>query len=101
MARDALKPLCYDLSQIDVDFTNPKAVSPLVWIGTVVRHDIAFAVGVLSRFIAVSQDSQLTAVKRVIQYLLRTKDTGLRNRNVSTSAPIAYSDSNWAGDFWD
>jgi hypothetical protein len=103
MATDALKTLVYDSSPINLTFPYAKAVGSLIWIGTVVRPDIAFAIGVLSRFIAVPRDSHVAAVKRVVQYLLSTKNLGLKYRMTpgKPSIPISYSDSDWAGDLRD
>jgi hypothetical protein len=103
MANDALKTLCYDSSEIDTSFPYAKAVGSLIWIGTVVRPDMAFAVGVLSRFIAIPRNTHIAAVKRIVQYLLHTKDMGLVYRALTTNSSvlIAYSDSDWAGDLRD
>lgn len=103
MPTDALKTLYYDSPPINLKFPYAQAVGSLIWIGTVVSPHIAFAVGVLSWFIAVPRDSHVAAVKRVVHYLLRTKNMGLTYRTIPTksSVPICYSDSDWAGDLQD
>ena len=62
---------------------------------TCTRPDIAFAVGQLSRFTQKPGLTHWRAVRRVLRYLIRTKDYGLFYRGYP---PIleGYSDATWA-----
>jgi hypothetical protein len=102
MDTGSLRNFAADESPIDAVFPYAKAISSLLWLGTVARPDVTFAVNVLSRYIVKPQSSQVTAVKRVIRYLKGTRDRGLvysRARQENNKMPIAYSDSDWGGDY--
>ena len=67
------------------------------------RLDIAFAVGVLSRHVASPGNVHMLAVKHVFRYLHGTSKYRLVfcvNDSID-SPPIAYVDSDWAGDWTD
>ncbi|XP_050289682.1 secreted RxLR effector protein 161-like [Quercus robur] len=64
---------------------------------TASRPDIAFSVGVCSRFQSNPKVSRLNAVKRIIKYVSGTCDYGLFYRKESNLSLVGYSDSDWAG----
>ena len=64
---------------------------------TASQPDIAFSVGVCSRFQFKSKVSHLNAVKRIIKYFGGTCDYGLFYSKESNMSLAGFSDSDWAG----
>lgn len=64
---------------------------------TASRPDIAFSVGVCARFQADPKESHLTAVKRIIRYIIGTVNFGLHYSFESNAEIAGYSDADWAG----
>lgn len=64
------------------------------------RPDIAFAVGLVSRFMSDPKVSHMIAVKRILRYLKCTQNAGLLfPKGPGQCAELeAYSDSDWSGD---
>jgi hypothetical protein len=95
-----------DESLIDTVFPYAKAIGSLLWIGTVARPDITFSVNVLARYMTKPRSSHVTAAKRVIRYLLGTRNLGLvychpRPQNANMGSITGFSDSDWGGDLRD
>ena len=63
---------------------------------TASRPDIAFSVGVCSKFHSNSKVSHLNAVKRIIKYVGGTCDYGLFYSKESNLSLAGFSDSDWA-----
>ena len=64
---------------------------------TTSKPDIAFSVGICSRFQYKPKASHLNAIKRIIKYVGGTCDYGLFYSK-ETNLPLAgFSDSDWAG----
>ena len=61
------------------------------------RLDIAFSVGVCSRFQSNPKISHLNAVKRIIKYVGGTCDYGLFYSKDSNLSLAGFSDSDWTG----
>jgi hypothetical protein len=61
------------------------------------RPDIGFAVNKVSQFMQDPRDVHWSAVKRILRYLKGSFDHGLYIHKDSTSALVAFSDSDWAG----
>ena len=62
------------------------------------RPDIAYVVGVVSRFMHKPQIQHMTAVMRILRYLKGISSSGLlfgKNDNLDL---LAYTDADWAGD---
>ena len=59
-----------------------------------VRPDIAYAVGVLSRFTSKPSKDHWLAIKRVMRYLIGTKSYGLFYKKYPTMIE-AFSDADW------
>jgi hypothetical protein len=82
---------------LDPKVPYAELVASLLYLSTNTRPDIAYAVGVLSRFMSKPMDKHWTAAKRVLRYLAGTYTLGLfyarDRRDVS-----AYSDADFAGD---
>lgn len=64
------------------------------------RPDIAFAVGIVSRYMEEPKASHWAAVKQILRYLAGTVNYGCAYRKKNTAEPIlvGYSDSDLAGD---
>ena len=60
------------------EFDYMSAVGGLLYLTMTTRPDIAYPVGVLSRFMSCPGQDHVRAAKRVIGYLFRTKDYGIR-----------------------
>jgi hypothetical protein len=71
------KPEASDIVSKDV-FDYMSAVGGLLYIALTTRPDVAYAVGVLSRFMACPAASHVESAKKVISYLYRTKEYGIR-----------------------
>ena len=71
-----------------------KVIGSLMYAMTCIRADIAFAIGKLSRFTSNLGPHHWIAIRRVLRYLLRTKDYGIV---YSGEPPIleGYSDASW------
>ena len=64
---------------------------------TASRPDIAFSVGVYSRFQSNPKVSRLNAVKKIIKYVGGTCDYGLFYSKESNMSLGGFSDFDWAG----
>ena len=62
------------------------------------RPDIAYAVGVVSRFMHKPQIHHMTAVMRILRYLKKTNSRGLLFRKNDNLDLLACTDADWAGD---
>ena len=65
------------------------------------RPDIAFSVGVCSRFQSNPKVSHLNDVKRIIKYVGGTCDYGLFYSKESNLSLVGFFDSDWAGNAGD
>ena len=62
------------------------------------RLDIAFAVGVVSRFMHRPQIQHMIAVVRILRYLKGTSTRDILFRKNDHLDLLAYTDANWTGD---
>jgi len=60
--------------------------------------DIAYAIGMVSRYAAALGQAHMTAVKRIFHYLWETSDYKLIYQWDKAGELVVYSDSDWAGD---
>ena len=74
------------------------AVGSLMYVMLGTRPDLAFAVGVVSRYSSDPRPEHWTAVKRILRYLKGTRDVVLRYIGGTTATPVGYSDSDWGSD---
>lgn len=72
-------------------------VGSLMWPAIHTRPDIAYAVGVLSRYCSNPGPFHCKYLQRVIRYLLGTLDVGLVFRKDTEDDIVGYSDSDYAG----
>ena len=62
------------------------------------RPDVAYAVGIVSRFIQRPQIQYMTKVMRILRYLKGTSDRGILFQKHGHLDLLAYTDADWAGD---
>lgn len=79
-----------------VNFPYREAIGSLLFLSSVSRPDISFAVNVLSRYVNNPSQQHVNALKRVIRYLINTKDLCITYGG--SSDLTGYSDSDFAGD---
>jgi hypothetical protein len=72
-------------------------IGSLMYIALATRPDIAYAVTALSRYNASPLQMQLTAAKRVLQYLKTTIEFELHLGDNRQSTLEGFTDSDWAG----
>ena len=84
-----------------IDAPYREAVGALMHLMCATRPDIAFAVGMVARFMDSPQEVHWTAVKRVFRYLQGTKTHGIRFKSSGDLDFKCFSDANWAGDVTD
>ena len=65
---------------------------------TCTRPDIAYSVGVVSRFMEAPKQSHWKAIKRILRYIQGTKSLGLFYSRTTDYKLLGYSDSDWCGD---
>ena len=80
-----------------VDITLHRSMIGCLLYLTASRPDIAFSVGVCSRFQSNSKVSHLNAIKRIIKYVGGTCDYGLFYSKESNLSLIGFLDSDWVG----
>lgn len=73
-------------------------VGSLLYAAMATRPDIAQAVSVVSKFNTNPNTAHLTAVKRILRYLNRTLNLGLKYQRSETGTLAGFSDGDWAGD---
>ncbi len=83
-----------------VTFPYSSLVGELMWIASNVRPDILFATQILSSYLIKPNEIHITAVKRILRYLLETKELGLvfQDHSEKIPRPTGYSDSDFASD---
>lgn len=103
MATNALTIFERDTSEAfdDPPWPYSQLVGELLWIGTILRIDIAFAVNILARYMHRPKLIHWTAAKRVLCYLKGTKNLGIVYAFNTNNSPVGYCDSDWAGDLSD
>jgi hypothetical protein len=75
-------------------------VGSLIYL-TITRPDIAFAVGLVSRFMQAPTKSHLDAAKRILKYVSSTLDLGLFYKKDSEFVLHGYTDADMGGDLDD
>jgi hypothetical protein len=74
-----------------------KLVGSLLYL-TATRPDIAYAVGMVSRFMSDPHLEHWNAAKRILRYIKGTYNLGLEYQNGGNVQLAGYTDSDWAGD---
>lgn len=73
-----LKPTAGSDKDKSVDETSYRSmIGSLLYLGLTTRPDITYAVCALARYVSNPKKMHLTVVKRIIKYVLRTRDYGL------------------------
>jgi hypothetical protein len=100
-----MRPQTEEEKRMMQDVPYQSAVGSLMYAMISTRPDIAYAVGVVSQFLANPGPTHWTAVKRIMRYLQGTLDYCLiynGRSNVEdlkqSISPIGYTDSDWAGE---
>lgn len=76
-----------------------EAIGSLMYLMVGTRPDLAFSVGLLSKFVERPCSTHLQAVKRVLRYLIGTKNAALVfGRTSNNLIPEVFVDADWAGD---
>jgi hypothetical protein len=73
-------------------------IGALLFLAVSTRPDIAFPVGVLSRFVSCSNQSHWDAAVDIIRYLKGTKTKGIILGKLWNKEVTGYADSDWASD---
>lgn len=88
-----------ETSQEKVDYPYREVVGSLLYLSTRTRPDVAQAVNQASRKTENPSKDDVTAVKKILKYLVGTKDKGIMfKRNIPIGDIRAFSDSDYAGD---
>jgi hypothetical protein len=92
-----------DLQKLDTcDSTLPyrSLLGSLLWLARGTRPDISYSVSYLSQFSNCCSEEHFSALRRVLKYLIATKEHKLVLPKIKTDQLeiTAYSDSDWAGD---
>lgn len=88
--------LCKNLNEVPNNFPYREAVGALLFLSSVSRPDISYAVNLVSRYVNNPDTSHVNALKRIIRYLINTKDMSIvYDSNIELTG---YSDSDFAGD---
>ena len=66
---------------------------------TLTRHDISYAVGVMSRYMQNPKTPHLEAVRRILRYVKSTIDYGLLYKKGEECKLVGYCDTDYAGDY--
>lgn len=86
-----------DLLCVKVPFRE--AIGSLMFLATVSRPDIAFAVNAVSRYLNCYNNSHWQAIKRIFRYLQGTVDLGIMYRSGGSKLQLErYSDADYASD---
>ena len=80
---------------------NKSAVGSLLHLYNRTRPDIAYAVGLVSRFSSDPCKEHWMAVKRIFRYLKSTTNYGLLYKAEGSTDCVGFSDADWAGDLSD
>lgn len=83
-------------NEIISNFPYREAVGALLFLSSVSRPDITYAVNLVSRYVNNPGAIHINAVKRIIRYLISTKEMSIVYD--SDTELVGYSDSDFAGD---
>jgi hypothetical protein len=82
----------------DTGFSYRGVVGSLMYLMVGTRPDIAVAVSELSRYLEKPSKEHVTAAKRVLRYLVGTKDYKLQFDGNLSLQPVAFADADYAND---
>ena len=72
-------------------------VGSLLYAAIATHPDISRAVGAASKYCSNPSEAHLTVVKRILRYLKKTINLGLKYEKLESSTLVGYSDADWAG----
>lgn len=78
------------------NFPYREAVGALLFLSSVSRPDISYAVNLVSRYVSNPGVAHVNALKRIIRYLINTKEKSIKY--YCDCELVGYSDSDFAGD---
>lgn len=90
-----------DDEEADTSFDYRGAIGSLMYLATTTRPDLSYAVGQLSRFVSKPTAKHCGAVKRVLRYLVATKEQGIRFERKSALEMVdrltieGFGDADW------
>lgn len=88
-----------ETKKINHEFPYRQAIGSLMYFMIGTRPDLAYIVGMLSRFMERPQIEHWNAVKRIFRYLKGTTNYGISfGLNTNDANVIGYSDADFAGD---
>jgi transposase InsO family protein len=88
-----------DKNMLDSNNQYRKLIGMLLYVSTNTRPDISAAVGILSQRVSKPRILDFTEARRIVKYLMFTKNEKLHMFNKSDPIPLtAYADSDWAED---
>ena len=87
-----------DATGADTDAPYRAAIGCLQYLACCTRPDIMFATNMLGRFSSAPKVEHWTAAKQLIRYIMATKAHKLTYKMAEGIRPIAFSDTDWAGD---
>ena len=90
-----------DIEATMIDAPYREAVGALMHLMCATRPDIAFAVGMVARYVECPQTTHWTAVKRIFRYLQGTTSHGIRFKSNGDLNFMCFSDADWADDITD
>ncbi|CAK1590667.1 unnamed protein product [Parnassius mnemosyne] len=79
-----------------INFPYRELIGSLLFLCSISRPDISFSVNVLSRYVNNPSQQHVNAVKRIVRYLINTKDLCIKYGE--SDGLIGYSDSDYASD---
>ncbi|XP_058071232.1 uncharacterized mitochondrial protein AtMg00810-like [Magnolia sinica] len=90
--------LCSEEGKDLEDVTMYQQIVGILIYFTLSRPDIAYAVGVVSRFIQIPKKPQLEAVCQILRYVKGTIDLGLLYKKSGVCKIVGYCDADYGGD---
>lgn len=85
-----------DSTVVDVDYRQ--ALGSLMYLMTATRPDLAYSVGILSRYCNEPRLAHWNAVKRVFRYIKETTTLGIKYHANKINSLVCWSDSDYAAD---
>ena len=94
--------LTKDEGGIKADLTRYEQIIGNLMYLMVRRHDLMYVLGLVSRYMEKPTQLHMMVVKRILRYLRGTTKLGIcYQKGGGTNGLIVYSDSDYAGDFYD
>lgn len=78
-----------------------EAIGSLIYLMVATRPDIAFAVGLVSRYSSDPRKQHWASVKHILRYLKSTQEKGLLYDGNSSDTLHGFSDADWGNDIDD